>query len=119
MERERAQQDRVSREPAVQATTSSTAGGARSPGAPRLWEPLGPSIRDEEFRARFGSEHRFRVEPREDRRFRYGGYWFVYTEPWPRDWDYEDDFYIDDIDGEYYLIDPVHPGYRIRIIAQD
>ena len=68
------------------------------------------AFRDEEFRARFGPEHRFRVVPREDRRFRYGGYWFVYTEPWPRNWDYEDDFYIDDIDGEYYLIDPVHPG---------
>ena len=49
--------------------------------------------------------HAFRVSRRDDRRFNYGGYWFVYNEPWPAEWSYDDDVYVDDIDGDYYLID--------------
>jgi hypothetical protein len=55
------------------------------------------------------------VERRDDRRFRYSGYWFEFAEPWPADWSYDDDVYVDDIDDEYYLIDPVHPGIRILV----
>jgi hypothetical protein len=46
-----------------------------------------------------------------------GGYWFEYTDPWPGDWSYDDDVYVDEIDGEYYLIDPVHPGIRVFVIV--
>ena len=27
--------------------------------------------------------------------------------------------YVDEIDGEYYLIDPVHPGIRLLVIISD
>jgi hypothetical protein len=74
-------------------------------------------IPDQDFRAHFGREHAFRVARRDDRRFNYGGYWFVYSQPWPAGWSYDDDVYVDDIDGEYYLIDPVHPGIRLLLIV--
>jgi outer membrane biosynthesis protein TonB len=74
-------------------------------------------IPDQDFRTHFGREHAFRVARRDDRRFNYGGYWFVYSQPWPGDWSYDDDVYVDDIDGEYYLIDPVHPGIRLLLIV--
>jgi hypothetical protein len=45
------------------------------------------------------------------------GYWFELIDPWPADWSYSDDCYIDYIDEEYFLIDPVHPGIRIAVIV--
>jgi hypothetical protein len=74
-------------------------------------------IPDAQFHAHFGREHTFRVghpvivegHPR----FQYGGYWFGFGEPWPVGWAYTDDVYVDFIDGQYYLIDPVHPGVRL------
>lgn len=74
-------------------------------------------IPDQDFRTHFGREHAFRVARRDDRRFNYGGYWFAYSQPWPADWSYDDDVYVDDIDGEYYLIDPFHPGIRLLLIV--
>jgi hypothetical protein len=76
-------------------------------------------IREEDFRSHFGDEHHFHVERRDDRRFRYSGYWFEFSDPWPREWGYADDVYIDDIDGEYYLIDPARPGIRLLVIVVD
>ena len=76
-------------------------------------------IRQEDFTAHFGREHRFHVERRDDRRFNYGGYWFQFSDPWPPAWSYDDDVYVDDIDGEYYLIDPVRPGIRILLVVAD
>jgi hypothetical protein len=74
-------------------------------------------IPDDRFRAHFGREHAFHVERRDDRRFRYSGYWFEYTEPWPSDWGYDDDVYVDEIDGEYYLIDSVHPTIQVLVVV--
>jgi hypothetical protein len=74
-------------------------------------------IPDQDFRTHFGREHAFRVVRRDDRRFNYGGYWFEYSQPWPTGWSYDDNVYVDDIDGEYYLIDPVHPGIRLLVIV--
>jgi hypothetical protein len=76
-------------------------------------------IREEDYRSHFGREHAFRVTRSDNRRFNYGGYWFVYNDPWPAGWSYSDDVYVDEIDGEYYLIDPVHPGIRLLIIVAD
>jgi hypothetical protein len=76
-------------------------------------------IREEDFHARFGRAHHFHVERRDDRRFNYGGYWFAYNEAWPADWSNYDDVYIDQVDGEYYLIDPIHPGIRIVVYVVD
>ena len=76
-------------------------------------------ISEQEFHQHFGHEHQFRVTRSDDRRFSYGGYYWVYNDPWPSGWAYTDDVYVDEIDGEYYLIDPVHPGIRLLIIIAD
>jgi DNA mismatch repair ATPase MutL len=75
-------------------------------------------IPDERFHASFGREHHFRVGHVDNRRFQYGGYWFVYNEAWPREWSYDDDFYIDYIDGQYYLIDLTHPGIQLLLVVE-
>lgn len=77
----------------------------------------GRRIREEDFHSHFGREHHFRVARRDDRRFQYSGYWFEFSDPWPAGWSDDDDVYVDEIDGEYYLIDPVHPGVRLLIIV--
>ena len=92
----------------------------------------GRRIPDDRFRASFGPEHTFhlqrgggsrsgvgRVQGGEGQRFQYGGYWFEYTEAWPGDWSYDDDFYIDYADDDYYLYDERHPGIRILVIVAD
>jgi flagellar motor protein MotB len=76
-------------------------------------------INEQEFHQHFGREHEFRVTRSEDRRFNYGGYYWVYNDPWPTDWAYTDEVYVDEIDGEYYLIDPVHPGLRLLVVIAD
>jgi hypothetical protein len=76
-------------------------------------------IPDDRFRANFGREHRFHigrpVVVEGAPRFQYGGYWFVFVEPWPEGWGYDDEVYVDYIDGGYYLLSPVHPGVQISI----
>jgi len=76
-------------------------------------------IPDDRFRANFGREHVFVINRpvivEGHPRFQYGGYWFGYAEPWPGDWAYTDDVYVDYVDGAYYLYNRVHPGIRISI----
>jgi hypothetical protein len=79
----------------------------------------GRRVPEEKFRASFGSSHHFHVQRSNDRRFNYGGYYFTYAEAWPGDWDYNDDVYIDEIDGEYYLLNPRHPGVRLVVVIAD
>lgn len=74
-------------------------------------------IPDDRFRSSFGREHHFRVEHVDNRRFQYGGYWFTFNEGWPVGWAYSDDFYIDFIDGQYYLIDLSHPGVQLLLVV--
>jgi hypothetical protein len=75
-------------------------------------------IPDDRYHANFGAQHRFRVERRGDRRFQYGGYQFEYS-AWPAGWGYDDDYYIEEIGGQYYLTDAVHPDRRIVVILID
>jgi len=76
-------------------------------------------IPEERFRASYGRQHVFHVNRvtvvAGTPRFVYGGYTFVLVEPWPVGWAYSDDCYIDDVDGEYFLFDLLHPGVRIAI----
>jgi len=74
-------------------------------------------IPDDRFRSSFGREHHFRVGHFDNRRFQYGGYWFSFNEGWPVGWAYSDDFYIDFIDGQYYLIDLSHPGVQLLLVV--
>ena len=76
-------------------------------------------IPEDRFRDNFGEGHRFVI--REPvmvggySRFQYGGFWFGFVNPWPVDWYYTDDVYVDYIDGGYYLCNPYYPGERISI----
>lgn len=76
-------------------------------------------IDDEHFRAHFGHDHHFAirhvtiVEGRPH--FAYGGYNFGIVEPWPAGWSYNDNCYIDFVDGGYYLFNLRHPGVRISV----
>jgi len=79
----------------------------------------GGHIPDDRFRANFGRQHTFAIgQPvivEGSPRFQYGGYWFVIAQPWPQGWAYSDAVYVDYIDGEYFLLSPVHPGVQIAI----
>jgi outer membrane biosynthesis protein TonB len=76
-------------------------------------------IPDDRFRSNFGREHNFRMGNPEMvggySRFQYGGFWFGFVDPWPADWYYQDEVYIDYIDGEYFMFDPYYPGERVEI----
>jgi hypothetical protein len=77
-------------------------------------------IPEDKFRASFGREHTFHVghpvivsgRPR----FSYGGYSFFIVEAWPGDWGYDDDVYIIEVNGVYYLVDNAHPGVQLELI---
>jgi hypothetical protein len=79
----------------------------------------GKRIPDDKFKTHFGQEHHFHVgHPRVEggrSQFAYGGYNFYFVEPWPAAWGYDDDVYIVDIDGVYYLVDAVHPGAQLQV----
>jgi hypothetical protein len=79
----------------------------------------GGHITDARFSANFGREHSFHMNRptmyQGYSRFNYGGYYFGFYDPWPSGWGYSDDVYVDYIDGQYFLIDPEHPGPRLMI----
>jgi hypothetical protein len=76
-------------------------------------------IPDDKFKAHFGREHTFHVghptvvEGRP--RFQYGGYSFIIAQPWPTGWGYDDDVYVVDANGVYYLVDVAHPGVQLEL----
>ena len=89
--------------------------------------PAGKSARipDPKFKASFGRPHSFRVNqviqqttvvPGQTQ-FIYSGYTFVILDPWPAEWLYTDDCYIDYVDDDYYLFDAFHPGIRIALFV--
>jgi len=85
--------------------------------------PAGKSahIPDDRFRSNFGRSHTFVVQRpvvvQGQPGFVYGGYSFVFVDPWPAGWAYTDDCYVDYIDGEYFLFDLAHPGVRIALFV--
>jgi hypothetical protein len=80
-------------------------------------------IPDDKFKSSFGREHTFHVghpvivggRPR----FQYGGYSFFISESWPGGWGYDDDVYIIDVNGVYYLVDNAHPGVQLALVIGD
>jgi outer membrane biosynthesis protein TonB len=76
-------------------------------------------ISDVNYSAHFGRGHSFHVGHPQMiegyNRFQYGGYWFGFNEGWPAGWDYNDDFYVEYIDGAYYLFNLRHPGFRLTL----
>ena len=85
----------------------------------------GYRIPDDRYRVNFGSSHWFRVNryPMElyggYPRFRYGGFWFGFMDPWPEYWSdnwYDnDDVYIVYSGSGYYLYNRRYPHDRIAI----
>jgi flagellar motor protein MotB len=76
-------------------------------------------IPDDRFKAHFGREHHFHVGHPEivggHPQFSYGGYSFIIVEAWPAGWGYDDDVYIIDDGGVYYLCDLAHPGVQLEL----
>ena len=76
-------------------------------------------ISDDHYRANFGHGHSFHmIRPQMIsgyNRFQYGGYWFGFNQGWPSGWSYDDDVYVEYVDGVYYLYDLRHPGIRITL----
>jgi hypothetical protein len=76
-------------------------------------------IPDNSYRAHFGHDHSFRmIRPtmvEGYNRFEYSGYSFGFDQPWPSDWNYNDDVYVEYVDGGYYLYNPRHVGIRITL----
>jgi hypothetical protein len=76
-------------------------------------------IPDARFHSNFGHDHYFRIGTpvmvSGYSRFQYGGFWFGFVEPWPSDWYYTDDVYIDYVDDGYYMYNPYYPGTRFAI----
>lgn len=80
-------------------------------------------IADNDYKAHFGHDHHFAVRqfvttttivPNQTQ-FVYSGYTFIFLDPWPPEWAWTDDCYIDYEDGEYVLIDLNHPGMTIAL----
>ena len=76
-------------------------------------------IPDDRYRAHFGHDHSFRmIRPQMVEgynRFQYSGYWFGFNQPWPSDWSYNDNVYVEYVGGGYYLYNPRHSGIRITL----
>lgn len=78
-------------------------------------------IPDQDYRAHFGREHRFAprvLQPYQGKpSFSYSGYTFVLVDAWPSEWVYDDDdYYIDYVDGEYWMYNVLYPGARIMVM---
>lgn len=89
--------------------------------------PNGKSARipDQKFKASFGRQHHFAVNRvinqttivANQTQFVYSGYTFVFLDPWPADWAFTDDVYIDFVDDDYFLFDAMHPGIRVALFV--
>jgi hypothetical protein len=80
----------------------------------------GGHIPDKDFHAHFGRSHTFTAKTvivSGQPQFQYGGYSFQLVEAWPVGWAYTDECYIDYIDGEYFLLDLLHPGVQVAVIV--
>ena len=82
----------------------------------------GRHIPDDKFRTQFGRQHAFHVQRTQiinnpQPVIVYGGYSFQLVEPWPVDWSFDDDCYIDYVDQQYFLFDAFHPGIRVVVFV--
>jgi len=116
---EHAQQAKAEQHPQQVQRTKQAEERQRAEPTLRLSVHTNNRIPDARFRSNFGSEHRFSIgSPRivsGYSRFQYGGFWFGFVQPWPGDWYYTDQVYVDFVDGGYYLYNPYYPGVRIGI----
>jgi hypothetical protein len=89
--------------------------------------PSGKSahIPEQKFKASFGRQHSFTVNRLINQttivpgqtQFVYSGYTFIVLDPWPAEWVFTDDCYIDYVDDEYFIFDVFHPGIRVALFV--
>ena len=89
--------------------------------------PSGKSahIPEQKFKASFGRQHSFTVKQVINQttivpgqtQFVYSGYTFIVLDPWPAEWVFTDDCYIDYVDDEYFMFDVFHPGIRVAVFV--
>ena len=98
-------------------SSTGSSGGTRRTG--RATTGHGGGGRPDRLHAHFGREHHFHVGHPEivggRPHFEYGGYSFIIVQPWPADWGYDDDVYVVDDGGVYYLCDVAHPGVQLEL----
>jgi outer membrane biosynthesis protein TonB len=77
----------------------------------------GGGIPADRFKANFGREHSFRISQGDysNRRFQYGGYSFGFVDQWPSNWLYTQDVFVVEINGVYYLCNPMYPGVNLAL----
>jgi len=77
----------------------------------------GGRIPQDRYGGNFRREHTFHVRQAEyrGRRFQSGSYWFGFVDPWPSNWLYTQNVYVVDINGVYYLCNPMYPGVNIAL----
>ncbi len=77
----------------------------------------GNRIPADRYKANFGQQHTFRVSRGDygNHRFQYGGYSFGFIDPWPSNWLYTQNVYVIEIDGMYYLCNPMYPGVNLAL----
>jgi hypothetical protein len=77
----------------------------------------GNRIPADRYKAHFGQQHTFRVSQGDYRnhRFQYGGYSFGFVDAWPSNWLYTQNVYVIEIDGVYYLCNPMYPGVNLAL----
>jgi len=77
----------------------------------------GGRIPDDRYKANFGQQHTFRVSQGDynNHQYQYGGYSFAFVGAWPSNWLYTQNVYVIDIDGVYYLCNPMYPGVNIAL----
>jgi hypothetical protein len=88
----------------------------------RVQAQRGKRIPDQKFHASFGRQHTFHVQRAQivnspQPTIVYGGYSFLFVDPWPVEWAFDDVVFIDFVDDEYFLFDPLYPGIRIALVV--
>lgn len=124
-QQEKEQKDQMKhneKEPAAQTGTEARP-AAQGNDRAAVGHPKGKSARipDPQFKQSFGRSHTFVVQRttvvQGQPGFVSGGVNFIFLDPWPMDWAYTDDCYVDYVDGEYFLFDLLHPGIRIALFV--
>lgn len=98
----------------------------------RTWQQRGgyggAFIPRDRYYRHFGPDHFFRIRQRPTiymgyPRFQYGGYGFIFVDPWPEYWSdtwYQDDQVYVEYEGDgYYLYNARYPGVAIAITVVD
>jgi hypothetical protein len=96
--------------------------GKREQAAGGAHAQRGKMIPEEKFRASFGRQHTFRVQRTQvinnpQPVVVFAGYSFQFIDPWPAAWAFDDDCYIEYVDGEYFLFDVLHPEVRVAVFV--